>query len=91
MNHEEQKETHDMEQDPFTRFLFGERRNNHFQQHGVKDRNQSPSNDENQLNELLSNVNVEDLMKNIDTIMSSASQFKPLLNKLGPLINKWIK
>ncbi|WP_394235432.1 hypothetical protein [Niallia oryzisoli] len=91
MENEEQKDSNTEEQDPFTRLMFGSGRSSQPQQNDHEDRNRPVSNENNQLNELLSNVNVDELMKNIDTLVSNASHFKPILNKLGPLINKWIK
>ncbi|WP_071393898.1 hypothetical protein [Bacillus tuaregi] len=64
--------------------------NNQNNDETIGDKGQTKSTD-NQLQDLLANVNVEELMKNIDMIKSSASQFKPLVSKLGPIINKWIK
>ena len=49
------------------------------------------SEEQSQLNSLLNNVNVEELIGNIDTLMNSASQFKPLWKKITPLVNKWMK
>ncbi|WP_338449053.1 hypothetical protein R4Z09_22990 [Niallia oryzisoli] len=89
--HEENKESHVEEHDRFTRFMFGDRRNRHFQHKEDQDREPSAANQGNQIHDLLSNVDIDELMKNIDTFMSSTSHFKPLLNKLAPLINKWIK
>ncbi len=44
-----------------------------------------------QINKLLNNINMEELVENIDTLMNTTSQLKPLWKKLTPLVNKWIK
>lgn len=41
--------------------------------------------------DLLNQVDLEKLSGNIETIMSTASQFKPLIKQVTPLIKKWIK
>lgn len=41
--------------------------------------------------EFLNQVDLEKLSGNIDTIMSTASQFKPLIKQVTPLIKKWMK
>jgi len=67
-------------------WLFGKRNRDHDKKNAEEEQSEST-----QLNDLLTNVNMEELFKNIDMIINSASQFKPLLNKVTPLINKWIK
>ncbi|WHY63106.1 hypothetical protein [Cytobacillus firmus] len=42
-------------------------------------------------NNILNNINVEELMGNIDTLMSSAHHLKPLLKKAGPLLEMFWK
>ena len=43
------------------------------------------------LNNLLNQVNTEEVMKNIDSFIETAQEFKPLWTKLYPHIQKWIK
>ncbi|MDF2039287.1 hypothetical protein P2R12_20350 [Cytobacillus oceanisediminis] len=42
-------------------------------------------------NNILNNINFEELMGNIDTLMTSAHQLKPLLKKAGPLLEMFLK
>ncbi|PAE25164.1 hypothetical protein [Bacillus sp. 7894-2] len=42
-------------------------------------------------NNILNNINFEELMGNIDTLMSSAHHLKPLLKKAGPLLEMFWK
>ncbi|MCQ6274318.1 hypothetical protein JMM81_04915 [Bacillus sp. V3B] len=67
-------------------WLFGSQNRDHNKKNVAEERSEST-----QLNHLLTNVNMEELLKNMDTIINSASQFKPLLKKVTPLIDKWIK
>ena len=43
------------------------------------------------LNNVLSQMNTEEVMKNIDVFIETAQEFKPLWKKLYPHILKWIK
>ena len=43
------------------------------------------------LNNFLNQVNTEEVMKNIDSFVETAQEFKPLWKKLYPHIQKWIK
>lgn len=40
---------------------------------------------------ILNNINFEELMGNIDTLMTSAHHLKPLLKKAGPLLEIFLK
>lgn len=40
---------------------------------------------------ILNNINFEELLGNIDTLMTSAHQLKPLLKKAGPLLEVFLK
>lgn len=42
------------------------------------------------INEILNNIDLEELMKNMDTLMDTAVQFKPLWKKVSPHITKWM-
>ncbi|UOE56769.1 hypothetical protein [Cytobacillus oceanisediminis] len=42
-------------------------------------------------NNILNNINLEELMGNIDTLMTSAHQLKPLLKNAGPLLEMFLK
>ncbi|MCM3706879.1 MULTISPECIES: hypothetical protein [Cytobacillus] len=42
-------------------------------------------------NNILNNINLEELMGNIDTLISSAHHLKPLLKKAGPLLEMFWK
>ncbi len=43
------------------------------------------------LNNFLNQVNTEEVMKNIDSFIETAQEFKPLWKKLYPHVQKWIK
>lgn len=43
------------------------------------------------VNHILNNINYEELMNNIDTLMTSASQLKPLLKKASPFLEQFWK
>ncbi|MBB6443540.1 hypothetical protein [Bacillus benzoevorans] len=60
------------------------------QEEKKKDRNKSHNGDIPFI-ELLNQVDLEKLSGNIDTLMSTASQFKPLIKQVTPLLKKWIK
>ncbi|KAF0816871.1 hypothetical protein KIS4809_4343 [Bacillus sp. ZZV12-4809] len=49
------------------------------------------SSDKEYANNILNNINLEELMVNIDTIMTSAHHLKPLLKKAGPLLEMFWK
>ncbi|EIJ81863.1 hypothetical protein PB1_02950 [Bacillus methanolicus PB1] len=68
------------EDDPFTRFMFGPRR----RPSERKTQNNHSKNTVDQIDYML-------LMENIDMLLDSAKQLKPLLNKITPFINQFIK
>lgn len=41
--------------------------------------------------DLLNHVDMEKLAGNIDTFMTTASQFKPIIKQVTPLLKKWMK
>ncbi|WP_066294939.1 hypothetical protein [Bacillus sp. FJAT-29937] len=45
----------------------------------------------NQLNDVVNNINFFELMENIDTLVSSAKQLKPLYRQVTPLIDQFFK
>jgi hypothetical protein len=60
--------------------------------HGTDKKKQGESTDEEMpILDLLNHIDMEKLAGNIDTIMSTASQFKPLIQQVSPLLKKWIK
>jgi hypothetical protein len=63
-------------------WLFGKRNADHL----GKEENRPI--DRPQLEKLMNNVNVEELMNNIDELVTSISHIKPLWKKVGPLVNK---
>ena len=67
-------------------WLFG-RRDRHHDEKNSRQVQSEPA----QANDLLKNINMEELLGNIDTLVTSASQFKPLWKKITPIVNKWIK
>lgn len=69
-----------MQEDPFRRFMFGPRR----QLTESKAQDFRSNNAGDQIDYML-------LMENIDMLLDSAKQLKPLLNKITPIINQFIK
>lgn len=43
------------------------------------------------LSNLLNQVDIEELYRNLDMLMETAGQFKPLWKQISPLIQKWKK
>ncbi|WP_445505929.1 hypothetical protein [Niallia sp. 03190] len=39
----------------------------------------------------LDQIDINLLMKNVDSFMTSANELKPLIKKMSPLIKKWLK
>jgi hypothetical protein len=66
-------------------WLFGKRNADHL------DKEENRPIDRPQLEKLMNNVNVEELMNNIDELVTSISHIKPLWKKVEPLVNKWRK
>jgi hypothetical protein len=65
---------------PFDKLMFG-------QQERTSEKRQVDQKDEIDLE----NVDFMDFMNQMDILMSSFGHFKPLLNKVTPLLEKWIK
>jgi hypothetical protein len=80
---EEQKEISELveeKEDPFRRFMFGPRR-----RPAERDASNSRSDKaEDEIDYML-------LMENIDALIDTAKQLKPLFNKITPFINQFIK
>lgn len=74
------KQSDSHEDDPFTRIMFGPRK-----------QNMDPIEDKNQLISFLDNVDLDQLLENIDLLMASAQQLKPLMNKVGPVVQQFLK
>ncbi|EKN65398.1 hypothetical protein BABA_20531 [Neobacillus bataviensis LMG 21833] len=71
------------EQDRFTSFMFGSRRELHQRNH-PHHQHQEP--EQNQ-----STINYEELMMNIDTLYESVRGLKPLFDKIYPVIEQFWK
>ena len=56
-----------------------------------RESNEEESSGKENANNILNNINLEELMGNIDTIMTSAHHLKPLLKKAGPLLEMFWK
>ncbi len=79
-------------------WLFGRGRNRNSPEHdgwlfggGTRDQHEDDDSLSRKVNNILNNINYEELMNNIDTLMTSASQLKPLLKKARPLIDQFLK
>jgi|GEM_PF-3136278 len=76
----EEKERQKINIHPFDKLMFGQHERN-----GEKK-------SENKKDEMdLENVDFMELMNQMDILMSSFEHFKPLWNKVTPLLEKWIK
>lgn len=76
----EEKEKQKTNIHPFDKLMFGQ----HERNGEKKSENKKDETD-------LENVEFMELMNQIDILMSSFGHFKPLLNKVTPLLEKWIK
>ncbi|GLB58897.1 hypothetical protein [Cytobacillus sp. NCCP-133] len=77
-------------------WLFGGRSSDFYEKEEMLfGRSKDSHGDDNSLNSkvnsILNNVNLEELMNNIDTLMSSANQLKPLLKKASPFLEQFLK
>ncbi|PLS15474.1 hypothetical protein CVD28_22425 [Bacillus sp. M6-12] len=63
-------------QDRLSQMMFGSRRA------GKK---------ESDIQSLISNINYMELMEHVDTIMNTYSEFKPVIKKFNPMINRFLK
>ena len=95
------------EVDPFTAFMFGKPRINDDKERksfstddwifGRSHRGhpKTETEEDQQVNGILNNflnqVNTEEVMKNIDSFIETAQEFKPLWTKLYPHVQKWMK
>lgn len=95
------------EVDPFSAFMFGKPRINEDKEpksfstddwiFGSNHRRhaKTEAEEDHQINQLLNNVlsqmSTEEVMKNIDLFIETTQEFKPLWKKLYPHILKWIK
>ncbi len=60
--------------------------------HGTEKKKQAESaGEEIPLLDFLSQVDMEKLAGSIDSLMTTATQFKPLIKQVSPLLKKWIK
>ncbi|RFU68033.1 hypothetical protein D0469_13145 [Peribacillus saganii] len=46
---------------------------------------------ESDIQSLIANVDYMELMEHVDTIMKSYSEFKPFINKINPMIGRFLK
>ncbi len=88
-NNHQQRKNH-LQGDPFSKFMFGERK--------LKEEKETTTGETSLENTIeraiakhLDGVNVDELFKTIDLFMTSTSQLKPIFNKVSPHIMKFIK
>ena len=66
---------------PFDRLMFGPR-----------ERNQSTvENEQEKDNTILDQINAEEVMSYIDTLMGTAQQLKPMFSKIRPFVDQFLK
>ncbi|MFZ7944580.1 MULTISPECIES: hypothetical protein [Bacillaceae] len=81
---EEKEDLGELEQDRFTSFMFGHRRE-HNPHHQTNHHRQEHTHNQ-------STINYEELMMNIDTLMESVRGLKPLFHKIYPFVEQlWKK
>ncbi len=75
----------EIKEHPFDRLMFGSRQtSNHSTE---KKAGSKVSEYENLLNQ----INIEEIMTNIDSLVGSAKQLKPMFNKIRPIFNQFLK
>lgn len=73
---EDQSKDEQVDQDHFSRIMFGSRKRAEENVHPKNDTSAQPS------------INFEEIMRNIDTLMDSAKHFKPLFQKVLPIVER---
>ncbi len=107
MDDQEKKEPASNKIDPFTAFMFGkpafkddsshkeetgqEPQDNHDWLFGRKSRNESRKEEKNVIHDLLNGIDAEKLMENVDLLLETTQEIKPLLKKISPFLDKWKK
>ncbi|MBY0095335.1 hypothetical protein [Mesobacillus maritimus] len=78
-------ETGKNEQHPFDRLMFGSSRNKHHVE-DEKRATETPAEDN-----LLNQVNLEEILMHIDSLVGTAKQLKPMFSKIKPLFDQFLK
>ncbi|MEH6955569.1 hypothetical protein [Neobacillus drentensis] len=101
-HHQKEKSTKEM--DPFSRFMFGNRksrRSNHstermepkadwfFGRRRKGNENKETQTTQNKLENMMNNVDIELLLETYDTFVTTTEQYKPILKGIVPLISKF--
>ncbi|WP_338472155.1 hypothetical protein R4Z10_05255 [Niallia sp. XMNu-256] len=105
-NNEKKETTFNEEIDPFTAFMFGKPIDKSESDERKKEGQDSTLNndwlfgrrhsketgaEQNSINDLLNQIDTEKLMKNIDLLVETAQEFKPLWKKITPYLDKFKK
>lgn len=72
------------ERNHFDQWLFGGRA-------PQQEKSEDASNPTSYIYNIMNNINLDELLYNIDTLVNSAQQLKPLYSKAGPLIKQFFK
>ena len=101
-HHQKEKSTREM--DPFSRFMFGNRkprRSNHstertepkgdwfFGRRRKGNENKETQTTQNKLENMMNNVDIELLLETYDILVTTTEQYKPILKGIVPLISKF--
>ncbi|MDQ0215673.1 hypothetical protein J2S13_002091 [Oikeobacillus pervagus] len=68
---------------PFDRLMFGRQT--------IPPQSRNGQNETNKKYEEGGSINFQDMMMNIDSLMTSFNQLKPMIKKISPLLDKWKK
>ncbi|PEQ83990.1 hypothetical protein CN481_23510 [Bacillus sp. AFS006103] len=101
-HHQKEKSTREM--DPFSRFMFGNRkprRSNHstertepkgdwfFGRRRKGNENKETQTTQNKLENMMNNVDIELLLETYDILVTTTEQYKPILKGIVPFISKF--
>lgn len=89
---EKQNQPSNMPNDHFTRLMFGSSRQiNRANTENIQpDNNPKKSLMDHELFSRLDQVDYDELMKNIDVFITSTKEFKPIVKKFSPLIERFL-
>jgi hypothetical protein len=81
---EESSEQLEQEYDPFDHFMFGRSRK-------TEETSEESVNNVSPLNKYLGQIDLDEVMYHVDTLITSARELKPLMGKVRPLFDQFIE
>jgi hypothetical protein len=86
----------EVKQDRFTQMMFGSRSEERSPKQDWIIGRKAPEHEEKnaaqiKIEQIIENVDLDGLMNNFDTLMSSVGELKPLMKKAGPFLQKFLK